>query len=213
MNAREQILADIQIALRRKSDSPVAPIPASARVVSRVAGDPRAEIEMLFAEITKLGGNCARVAPRELHAALANLIREHAIKKATLWETPELAELGIAQRLTELGVALVSPHADKREIAECDLGITGADAAFPETGTLLLRSSPEKPRGVSLLPRVHLALIAPTILRADLAPAFTEFKNDGYFVFITGPSRTADIELTVTIGVHGPKTLCVWVVE
>lgn len=213
MNAREQILADTQIALRRKSDSPVAPIPASARVTPRIAGAIHAEIEMLFAEIAKLGGECARVNPREQQVALDKLVRAQAIKKATLWNTPELGELGIARMLTELGVTLVSPHADKREIAECDLGITGADAAFPETGTLLLRSSPEKPRGVSLLPRVHLALITPVILRADLSPAFAEFKRDGYFVFITGPSRTADIELTVTIGVHGPKALYVWVVE
>jgi L-lactate dehydrogenase complex protein LldG len=66
---------------------------------------------------------------------------------------------------------------------------------------------------VSLLPRVHLAIVRPSALRADLSQAFAEVKNDGYFVLVTGPSRTADIELTVTIGVHGPKSLHVWTVE
>jgi L-lactate dehydrogenase complex protein LldG len=106
-------------------------------------------------------------------------------------------------------VELVSPYASNREVAECDLGVTGADFGLPETGTLVLRSSSEQPRTVSLLPRVHLALIRSTCLRADLHQVFEEAKHAGYFVFVTGPSRTADIELTVTVGVHGPKTLCV----
>lgn len=63
------------------------------------------------------------------------------------------------------------------------------------------------------MPRVHLAIIAPEILRADLMPAFAEIKREGYWVFVTGPSRTADIELTVTIGVHGPQALRVWIIE
>jgi L-lactate dehydrogenase complex protein LldG len=76
-----------------------------------------------------------------------------------------------------------------------------------------LRAAPDKPRLVSLLPRVHLALLSPQALRADLPQALADIKSDGYAVCITGPSRTSDIELTVTIGVHGPKSLYVWVVE
>jgi L-lactate dehydrogenase complex protein LldG len=66
---------------------------------------------------------------------------------------------------------------------------------------------------VSLLPRIHLALIDESILQPDLSPAFKQVHDEGYFVLVTGPSRTADIELTVTIGVHGPKSLCVWSVR
>jgi L-lactate dehydrogenase complex protein LldG len=91
--------------------------------------------------------------------------------------------------------------------------VTGVDAALPETGTLLLRSSPEKPLVVSLVPRVHLAILRPAALRADLHQAFAEVKTDGYCVLVTGPSRTADIELTLTIGVHGPKSLYVWLLD
>jgi L-lactate dehydrogenase complex protein LldG len=95
-------------------------------------------------------------------------------------------------------------------MALCDLGITEADYLLPETGTLVLRSSAVKPRGVSLLPRVHLAIVRPEMLRADMHQVFAEAKDHHYLVFITGPSRTADIELTVTLGVHGPKNLYVW---
>jgi L-lactate dehydrogenase complex protein LldG len=98
-------------------------------------------------------------------------------------------------------------------VAECDLGVTGVDAALPETGTLVLRSAPDRPRVVSLLPRVHLAVLRPAALRADLHQAFADVQGDGYSVFVTGPSRTADIELTLTLGVHGPKSLYVWLLD
>ncbi len=108
---------------------------------------------------------------------------------------------------------LVSPNANKHEMALCDLGITEADYLLPETGTLVLRSSAEQPRAVSLLPRIHLAIVRPDMLRPDMHQVFAEAKDSHYLVFITGPSRTADIELTVTLGVHGPKNLYVWMME
>ena len=108
---------------------------------------------------------------------------------------------------------LVSPNADKHEIAHCDLGITEADFLLPETGTLVLKSSHEKPRAMSLLPRLHLAIVRPEMLRADMHQVFAEARDSHYLVFITGPSRTADIELTVTLGVHGPKNLFVWIMK
>jgi len=91
--------------------------------------------------------------------------------------------------------------------------ITEADYLLPETGTLVLKSSAEKPRAVSLLPRIHLAIVCPEMLRADMHEVFAEAKDSNYLVFITGPSRTADIELTVTLGVHGPKNLYVWMMD
>jgi L-lactate dehydrogenase complex protein LldG len=131
------------------------------------------------------------------------------VRKATLWQTPQMLST-VEPILRDLGVEVVSPYAGKHALAECDLGITTADAAFPETGTLLLRSTPDRPRMVSLVPRIHLAIIDPAILVPDLSPALEKVKGEGYWVFVTGPSRTADIELTVTIGVHGPKALHVW---
>ena len=129
-----------------------------------------------------------------------------------MWSTERLAELGIADSLRELGVEIIPGTADKHALAQADLGVTEADFALPETGTLGLLSSPEKPRSVSLLPRVHLAIVHPRVLRADLHQVFAEMKSQGYLILITGPSRTSDIELVVTIGVHGPQRLYVWVI-
>ena len=213
-SAREEILEKVRTSLGRSSGSPVAPVPATARVKPRVADPADAEIEQLFTEIGKLNGITRRLAGREdLKAALADLVKVEAVKKATLWSTPELQALDVASTLKALGVEIVSPQADKRLVAECELGVSGVDAALPETGTLVLRSSPEKPRVVSLLPRVHLAILTRAALRADLHQAFSEVKNDGYCVLVTGPSRTADIELTLTLGVHGPKSLYAWLLD
>lgn len=212
--AREEILAKVRAALGRGPGSPVAPLPPTARVKPRMAGRPEAEVEQLFTEIRKLNGVTRRLANRdELKSALAELVKVEAVKKATLWTTSDLTTWDVGGALKALGVQIVSPQADKHLVAECELGVTGVDAALPETGTLLLRSSPERPRVVSLLPRVHLAIFRRTALRADLHQAFAEAKDAGYSVLVTGPSRTSDIELTLTLGVHGPKSLYAWLLD
>lgn len=171
------------------------------------------EIARFLDEIKKLSGVGQKLSPSDIDTKLKTLIAEQNIRKATVWETPHLRQLGITEILNLLGVELISPNASKHEMALCDLGITEADYLLPETGTLVLKSSTEKPRAVSLLPRVHLAIVRPEMLRADMHQVFAEAKGSNYLVFITGPSRTADIELTVTLGVHGPKNLYVWMVD
>jgi L-lactate dehydrogenase complex protein LldG len=209
-SSREAILADIRQALKRTGDSPVAPRPAI--VPPRVAGTPDEEIDRLIREITALQGEARRLETSDVRTALAGLVQAENVRKATLWSTERLAELGIADTLRELGVEIIPGAADKHALAQADLGVTEADFALPETGTLGLLSSPEKPRAVSLLPRVHLAIIHPRALRADLHQVFAEAKSQGYLILITGPSRTSDIELVVTIGVHGPQRLYAWVI-
>ena len=211
---REEILGKVREALGRKPGMPPPPIPPMARIAPRKAGEPEAEITQLLAEIEKLSGVTRRLADRDaLRVALAELVQTEEVRRATVWTTPDFAVWGVAETLQTLGVELVSAQADKHLVAACELGVTGADAALPETGTLLLRSSPERPRVVSLLPRVHLAIFTPSALRADLHQAFADAKDAGYSVLVTGPSRTADIELTLTLGVHGPKSLYAWVLN
>ncbi len=212
--SRDEILAKVREALGRRQGMPPPPIPAAARIPPRSAGPADAEIGLLLSEIETLRGVTKRLAGHEaLRLALADLVRSEQVEKATLWTTPDLLAWDVAGTLASLGVTLVSAQAGDRQVAECELGVTGVDAALPETGTLLLRSSPERPRVVSLLPRVHLAIFTPAVLRADLHQAFAEAKDAGYSVLVTGPSRTADIELTLTLGVHGPKSLYAWLLN
>jgi len=204
------VIENVRRSLGRTAQTPLGLRPAIHD--SRQSESIDSEIDTFLNEIKKLSGVGQKLSTPEIDSALKTLVEEQNIKKATAWETPSLRQLGITEILNSLGVELVSPNASKHEMALCDLGITEADYLLPETGTLVLQSSFEKPRAVSLLPRVHLAIVRPEMLRADLHQVFAEAKDHHYLVFITGPSRTADIELTVTLGVHGPKNLYVWLI-
>jgi L-lactate dehydrogenase complex protein LldG len=202
------VIENVRRALGRTVDSPITPRPGTHE--ARPSGSIDTEIQTFLSEVKKLSGVGTNVLPSQIDSELKALIQEQNIRRATVWETPRLKLLGIAEILNSLGVNLVSPNAGKYEMATCDLGVTEADYLLPETGTLVLQSSAGKPRAVSLLPRVHLAIVRPEMLRADMHQVFAEAKERHYLVFITGPSRTADIELTVTLGVHGPRNLYVW---
>jgi L-lactate dehydrogenase complex protein LldG len=210
-NSREVILADVRAGLGRAPGAPVAARPAIPP--PRALGAPDQEIERLLSEIAALKGNAQRLASADVSTALADLVRAENVRKATQWSTAGLERLGVTSCLRGLGVEIVPSDAGIKVFGDVDLGITEADFALAETGTLGLLSSPAKPRQVSLVPRIHLAIVPARAFRADMHQVFEEAKKQGYLVFITGPSRTADIELTVTIGVHGPKVLYVWVVD
>ncbi len=205
--AREAILKRVREALAETTRRPASPVPETIRITPRAARESDAEIALLLATIESLGGHALRVSGRTaFETELSGLVESEKVKRATLWST--LAE--IEPILRQLGVEIVSPQSDKRLLAQCDLGITGADAALAETGTLALRSSPSQPAAVSLMPRVHLAIFRPEVICPDLSQLFAMVKYDKHVVLVSGPSRTADIEKTLALGVHGPKALYVW---
>jgi len=102
---------------------------------------------------------------------------------------------------------------DAHDIFQYDVGISSAQAAIAETGTLVLDSSCERNRLVSLVPPVHIAIINASSIVETVSDALALLQKDREIspaiTFITGPSRTADIELTLAIGVHGPQELYV----
>jgi L-lactate dehydrogenase complex protein LldG len=95
------------------------------------------------------------------------------------------------------------------------VGITGADAGLAATGSLVLTSGPGKPRAVSLLPPVHVAVLRQQDIMADLESWVAAQRNNGLETFrqtasamiISGPSRTADIAMQLMMGMHGPAEL------
>lgn len=89
------------------------------------------------------------------------------------------------------------------------VGITGAHAALADTGSVVLLHGEGRPRLASLLPPIHVALVTVDRLRATLGALWHEepemLRQSANVVLVTGPSRTADIEMTLTRGVHGPR--------
>ena len=102
--------------------------------------------------------------------------------------------------------------------AEAEAGITGVNFAIADTGTLVLESTSEDIRLATTLPPKQFALLDPAKMVADgikaVAPLRQFHQRDprNYIAYVTGPSRTADIERVLTIGVHGPKELFILLV-
>ncbi len=100
----------------------------------------------------------------------------------------------------------------KDEQGQADIGLTGCENAIAETGTLAMTSGPGRPRAASLMPLTHVVVIRKADILLGMGQFFRKFQAQAdkggaglpYVVFITGPSRTADIELSLTLGVHGP---------
>jgi L-lactate dehydrogenase complex protein LldG len=105
--------------------------------------------------------------------------------------------------------------ASAAELFECDLGITSAQFGIAETGTLVLESEKEFNRLTSLVPTSHICLLEAKSIRQTLGEVLATLEKNlsRTITFITGPSRTSDIELTLAIGVHGPAQLFVILVE
>ena len=104
---------------------------------------------------------------------------------------------------------------NRRSAATAKIGITQMEWAIADTGTLVQDATAVEQRLASSLPEIHIALINSERIVPDLATALSKVSPAGaaYLTFITGPSRTADIERVLTIGVHGPERLIIVFVD
>lgn len=192
------------------------PVPPEVGYVG-AAGD---LCDKMAEEVEAVGGKAFRVpdlpAAREL---LATLLEEAAAKSALCWEHEVLQRIGLNGFLASRGVAVHSyenlsrldPAARRAAMLACDIGISSVDCAIAETGTLMVCSRPGQERVASLLPLMHVAIVERRQIVPDLIDAFGILHERGLdklpsnTTFITGPSKTGDIELQLTTGVHGPK--------
>lgn len=185
-------------------------------------------LERFRHEFERVGGVFHRAASLgDVPAMVGGIARAHAARRLVTWHPSAMgADLTDELRGQRLEVSVMPPagldgaQADERQrlrdgIAAADLGLTGVDLAIAETGTLVLVSGGGRPRSTALLPPYHVAVFDRRALIETLQQVgvVLEAWHDGPSAgergaaihFITGPSRTADIELTLTRGVHGPK--------
>jgi L-lactate dehydrogenase complex protein LldG len=185
----------------------------------------RENLERFAREFERVGGVLHRV--DEVHdvpGVVARIAAERGMSRVVAWPAATLGA-DIVAPLAGHGLhAAAMPGTDvapaERQrlrglVAAADLGVTAADVAIAETGTLVVVSGAGRPRSTSLLPACHVAVFDRDVLVESLRQMglVLEAWHDGdepswrgaAINFITGPSRTADIELTLTRGVHGPK--------
>ncbi|MFQ5860368.1 MAG: lactate utilization protein, partial [Dehalococcoidia bacterium] len=182
--------------------------------------------ERLASQASQAGWQVLRARnAEEASLQIRQLVQEKGVQRIVRAEYPVFRKLHLHHTLEDLGVR-VTPMALgvggtreglHREASLAELGLTGVDYAIAETGTCVLIPRRGVSRLVSLLPPLHLALVEPEQMVETLDDllvlrtlAFYKNKKNNptlstYMSFITGPSRTADIEQTLVIGVHGPR--------
>lgn len=218
VSSREKILSAVELALGfpPKDQS----LLEQGTVARKIPWIPAQEPwDSLQKELEALSARFHRVESLEqFPQVLGEVIKEHQVKSALCWEHPLLERIGVKQVLQEAGVELFDPqepYGFVQESSRIDLGITAVECAIVESGALMVKASQGRPRAASLLPPVHVAVLtARQRVRTvgDLVPIWREWlSSEGRLPsaihLITGPSRTADIELTLVLGAHGPKAL------
>jgi L-lactate dehydrogenase complex protein LldG len=174
-------------------------------------------------ECTAAGGQ-VHVVPTAAAAVprVVELVRDSGARRVLLEPGMVLAESNLELELAAGGIEVLRvdqiPAGDARSaFFEAGLGITGVAHLIAETGSVVLRSRPEHPRSVSLLPPVHIAVAQRGQLLADLFDLFPGPPSQGEvpsgMTIITGPSKTGDIELRLVTGVHGPGVLHVVLID
>ena len=151
-------------------------------------------------------------------------------KAVVAWEHPIVRKLAIAACLRPLGIPVYFPDIEpgtadrqkafRKHAESAFIGITSADYCIAETATLTMKTRPGQPRSVSLLPSIHIAVIRLEQILSNLNELYALLKwnpneqTEGItpcMTFITGPSKTADIEATLVHGAHGPRELTIMV--
>ncbi len=206
--SRDNILHRVRTAIGRSAGAPPDDPPPVRLRVPEV--DPDARIESLIARLEALAGKAYYgVDPR---AFVADAIRG---RTAVASNSPFLAECGIAN-LPGVRSGITDRDQLREICAIADIGITSADYALADTGTLVLLSTPCEARMISLLPPAHIAVVPRNRILTGLDELLSVLPDpaaaSSSMVLITGPSRTADIEQILVRGVHGPGQITVLIV-
>ncbi|OGP86477.1 MAG: lactate utilization protein C [Deltaproteobacteria bacterium RBG_16_58_17] len=149
--------------------------------------------------------------------ALIRLVEAAQVKKAVVVESPLQEAAGIREALRLRGIAVYTEPADIAAHADtADIGISGVEFGIAETGSVFQDGYAIATRLVTILPPLHVVFLPSANIVPGITEAFEIISQSferGYIGFITGPSRTADIERVLTIGVHGPSRFAIIAVD
>ncbi|MDR0434899.1 MAG: lactate utilization protein [Gracilibacteraceae bacterium] len=169
------------------------------------------------AKIASVNGECYRAAnQKEMLALITEALQKRKAAKVAMFPSPLIEEAGIQTALTKGGYEVIIEDL-RQKIPQATVGITEARWGIAELGTLVQYAPEVDNRLCSTFVDTHIALLKCPAILPGLDEALAEIASGGtlpgYVGFITGPSRSSDIERVLTVGVHGPKELVVIVVD
>jgi L-lactate dehydrogenase complex protein LldG len=236
-SAREEIIRDVKRALGRGAKTDPDPDPATPSASTKLAElasqirqscEQRrgALVEQFESELSRIGVPFNRAAnPESAFQYIEQVRLARDSRTIVAWETQAIADIGLGVKLKEKGVEFLTESIGPgfiRTTETADIGVSGVDYVLADTGTLVLLTRRGQARTISLLPPVHIAIVRPQQILSGLSDLFPLIRFESLSIgtdlssaitFITGPSRTADIELTLVVGVHGPQQLHVLLLD
>jgi L-lactate utilization protein LutC len=215
---KHPVLKSVQKALGRSSTPKTIPPPPELeepliRLVHSDFGLPelfaaRARENKMFVEF---------ISPEAAADAVVQRMKDLAITSVLLPTSRLLQQLGLPEAISKAGIVLsVWGKGALGPAYGIDAGLTDAFAAVAETGSIVIKPSATHGRAISLVPNYHLVVLEPRNFVPDLVDLFqmlaTDREASGH-VLITGPSKTADIEMNLVTGVHGPGRVDVFILR
>jgi L-lactate dehydrogenase complex protein LldG len=207
MSARDNILNRIRTQSGKQGATTTAELDSARAHIARRERGPLPSIahenplQRFISECDRLKSTVETVADKkDIPQALARYLSQNSLKqRAVGW--PSLVDLDWASA----GIEYENRLANGDDL----VGVTDCFCAIGETGTLLLLSSPTTPKLHALLPETHICIVSQSRIVATMEDAFQLLRHEKGELpratfFVSGPSRTADIEQTIVIGAHGP---------
>ncbi len=215
---REDFLNRVSSALR-SAELPDVSGPVRAPEISFT--DP---VTTFVAEAAAVNADVARVARPDLFQAIERVFESVGATSYVAWDELDLVAPGWDQSARDAGMERVDASVgtdplerkkDHSRVGAVRVGVTSADCGVAASGSVVLCHGPGRPRSASLLVETHIVLLPAGRIRDSLSEALEEVRSvdSSNIAVITGPSRTGDIESILTLGVHGPRQLHIFVIE
>lgn len=219
---RRAFMARVHAGLgRERTQAPTEPAPAVDDGLARLA-EAGADLASMFTERAgAVGMRVHRLAREAAGAKVRELLEAGGAHRVGVAAGTTGEQLGLEASLRGAGLEVADWRGSPGMAGqyELDAGITDVHAALAETGTLVLCSGARHARGLSLAPPMHIALVRASDLLPDMLDYWHRLKGMPHTelpssqVFVTGPSKTADIEGELITGVHGPGAVEILLIE
>jgi L-lactate dehydrogenase complex protein LldG len=218
MSTANDVMDRVRRALGRQETLPQAPAaPRIPQPIVRLAHSELGLDKLFMKQAQASNMSVQAVHLEQLSGKLAELLHRCLCHRIALPRSDLLERLALRPYLAQCGFeVLVWDQMKLDDLYSCDAGVTDVYCAVAETGSLVIRPSQSHGRGLSLIPPVHVAIVEPRNLVPDLVDLFAKLSGDGLgsnVTIITGPSKTADIEMNLITGMHGPGKVEVFVLQ